>query len=269
MAWLLGSIHGNLKQPAVGCMLETDACESGEAVAVAVETYPRNSCILGLWRYGTRLRLCSVVVVVVFVVGGAVGILGVDCAAPWRWLDLAQFPLPRTACTDGQTASGSGASVVCADDDEWLVGHTGGYSCAEIQRLGPSNAPSPPKALPMTLPMTLPTARMHRSCDPPLEPPLRVFVRVYLTHLCRVLRPTPEPRDLVGMRLLLPGNPAAASASVASAAAASVMESARWSLLLPAGPCPLLLQYAAAAATFRRAVCRAGRRVSKLHHELF
>ena len=44
-------ITGNVKQPAVGCVVETDTCASGSAVAIAVDTRPRHRCILGVWRY--------------------------------------------------------------------------------------------------------------------------------------------------------------------------------------------------------------------------
>ena len=50
-------ITGNVKQPAVGCVVETDACASGSAVAIAVDTRPRHRCILGLnsfWRRADR-----------------------------------------------------------------------------------------------------------------------------------------------------------------------------------------------------------------------
>jgi hypothetical protein len=45
------AITGNEKRPAVGCVVETDACASGSAVAIAVDTRPHHQCILGIWRY--------------------------------------------------------------------------------------------------------------------------------------------------------------------------------------------------------------------------
>ena len=48
------TIRGNVKQPSVGCVVPTDACLTGEAVAVAVETHPHNRCVLGYWRYLLR-----------------------------------------------------------------------------------------------------------------------------------------------------------------------------------------------------------------------
>lgn len=87
------AITGNVKQPAVGCVVETDACASGSAVAIAVDTRPHRQCILGIWRYacvdGTVAGL-----------GGAATV----CADDDEWL---------SAHTHGYTCSEIGSLDFC------------------------------------------------------------------------------------------------------------------------------------------------------------
>jgi len=102
------------KQPAVGCVVPTDACASGSAVAVGVEAHPNDPCVLGVWRYG-----CV----------DSVGADGHACADDDDWLSLH---------AQGYTCEEIARLGIC----EQLASHGISWACGCSCHFGPS-APEP------------------------------------------------------------------------------------------------------------------------------